>query len=145
VKVNISAISRKHGISRESLRQWRDQGLDLADDAAVAERVSIMRKTVAQSTAAPADGGESLAEAKRRRAVADADFSELRARREAGLLIEVAAVEESFARVGSIVRSKLLSWQGTLPNQLEGMAAVGISKVLGEEVRAILEAIHASR
>lgn len=142
MKTNISQLARQHKVTRESLRQWRDLGLDLADDKAVAERVAIMRRVGDQSTKAPADGGESLAEAKRRRAIADANLAEMRAQREAGTLIDLETVEESFSRVGGIVRSKLLSWQGTLPNQLEGLSAVGIHRVLAEEVRAILEAIH---
>ena len=94
------------------------------------------------SPAAPTDWGESYSEAQRRRAVADADRAEIVARRESGSVIAVADVEEIFNQLGAEMRSRLLSWIGTLPPQLEGLDAARIQRLLREKITDLLTSIH---
>ena len=139
--VNISQLARDHGTSRETIRKLRLDGIDLADDKAVADGLACSRAKSTSPAPSPADG-ESYSEAKRRRAVADADRAEIIARRESGAVIEVAAVEELMARLGAEMRSRLLSWIGTLPPMLEGLDACRIQSIMREKITEILTAIH---
>lgn len=140
MKPNISAIAREHNVSRESLRNWRDGGLDLADSKAIAERVKIMRGKSADDI--PADGTESLAEAKRRRAIADADLSEMRSKREAGTLVDLAVVEDAFQQIGLTMKARLLEWPSTLVHELEGRSGVEIHKILDNRIVQLLTQIY---
>lgn len=122
--------------------KWRDQGLDLSDERAVAERVSIMRQSAERASDAPTNGSESLAEAKRRRASADADLAEMRAKREAGELIDLATVQQSFSEVGASVRARLLALPAALVSELEGLTGSQIYNALQKRIHELLTAIH---
>jgi hypothetical protein len=138
--VNISKLARDHGTSRETIRKLRTNGIELSDSKAVADALACSR---AKSTSpAPTGGGETLLEAKRRRAVADADRAEIVARRESGEVIEVAAVEELMTRLGAEMRSRLLSWVGNLPPQLEGLDASRIQPIMRHKITELLTSIH---
>jgi len=140
---NLSAIARHHGISRNTLQGWRDQGLDLTDEKAVAERVTTMRRPNAPDTASlsPA-GSESYAEAKRRRAVADATVAELKAGQQAGKLIDLAEVEQAFAEIGFVLRARLLALPSNLVAELEGLTGAQIHLALKKHVYQLLHDLH---
>jgi hypothetical protein len=138
--VNISQLARDHGVSRETIRKLRTNGIDLSDDKAVCDGLAASKAQAAAP--APTDGSESLLEAKRRRAIADADRAEVIARRESGEVIAVADVEELMTRLGAEMRSRLLSWIGTLPPQLEGLDAARIQRLLREKITDLLTSIH---
>ena len=139
--VNVSQLARDHGVSRETIRKLRENGIDLADGKAVADGLAASKARI--STPAPITGdGETLLEANRRRAVADADRAEVQAARESGSVIAVSDVEELMNRLGAEMRSRLLSWVGTLPPQLEGLAACRIQAVMRDKITELLEGIH---
>jgi hypothetical protein len=137
--INVSALARQHGISRETIRVWKNEGVDISDEKAVADRVSKMPGRDPSSTVGE---GESYCEARTRRMRADADRSELNARQQAGELVSLAAVEDAMAQLGSEMRSRLLAWIGTLPPMLEGLDAARIQAILREKVTDILTQIH---
>jgi phage terminase Nu1 subunit (DNA packaging protein) len=131
------------GVTVKTLLQWRKlEAIDITDKAAVLTRAAVAkRKEPANPAPSPADG-ESYSEARRRRAVADADKAEVIARRESGSVIEVADVEEIFSQLGAEMRSRLLSWVGNLPPQLEGLDACRIQAVMRDKITELLEGIH---
>ena len=139
--VNVSALARDHGTSRETIRKLRANGIELSDSKAIADALSCSRARIAPPAPSPTDG-ETFAEARRRRAVADANFAELRAKRESGAVVDLANVEASFAALGAEMRSRLLSWIGTLPTQLEGLDAARIQRLLRQKITDLLTAIH---
>jgi hypothetical protein len=141
---NISAISRQYGVSRETVRKIRDHGINLADDAAVTNAIAVSKAKLA-APAAPATDGESYSEARRRRAVADANLAELRAQREAKSLVDAAAVQEFFHSVIIEFRSRLLAMRGDLIHQLHGLSEPGIYKVLDKSFCELLESIATRR
>ena len=144
MKPNISALSRHYGISRQSLATWQREGIDIANPQAIAERKLTMRgKPSATPEPPPAPGAETIAEARRRRAVADADFAELRAQREAGELIDLATVEASFAALGHQMRAHLLALPVAAAGELEGLPAAGIAAALRKHVVEILTLLYA--
>lgn len=58
--------------------------------------------------------------------------------KEAGELMERSAVTACFAEAGTILRSKLESWQATLPPQLAGREEAAIRTVLADQVESLL-------
>ena len=140
---NLSALARHHRISRNTLQRWRDCGLDLTDEKAITARVATMRQPSSAETAAPSPtGSESYAEAKRRRAVADATLSELRAGQQAGKLIDLATVEQAFAEVGFVLRARLLALPSNLVAELEGLTGAQIHLTLKKHVHQLLHDLH---
>ena len=143
MKPNVSALSRQHGISRQTLATWQREGIDIANAQAVAERKLTMRgKEQATPDATPPPGAETIAEARRRRAVADANLSELRAKREAGALVDLATVEASFAALGHQMRAHLLALPVAAAAELEGLPAAGIAAALRKHVVEILTLLY---
>jgi transposase-like protein len=138
--VNISQLARDHGTSRETIRKLRENGISLADDKAVAAGLACSR---AKSTPpAPTGDGESYAEAKRRRAIADANRAEIIAKRESGSVIAVCDVEALFAQLGAELRSRLISMRGDLVVELEGRTGPQIFAILDKRICELLENIH---
>lgn len=131
----LASLAREHGVSRETLRAWRDSGVDIQDAAALAARIAVMPGK---------SNDETLLEAKRRRAVADADRAEILAAREAGKVIELAEAEQVMAKIGAEVRARLLAWRGTLVPELFGLDEPGIHRVLTDRIHELLEMISSN-
>lgn len=136
-------MAEKAGVTVKTLLAWRKfEAIDITDKAAVLTRAAVAkRKEPANPAPSPADG-ESYSEARRRRAVADADKAEVIARRESGSVIEVAAVEELMTQLGAEMRSRLLGWRGDLVVELEGLSGPKIAAVLDRRICELLERIH---
>lgn len=140
---NIAKLARDYGVSRESVRRMRDVGgVDLTDREAIAAAVATMKGKAELVAEGP---GESYAEAKRRRAAADADFARLRADREAGKLIDFEEAKSTFATLGHEVKARLLAMKSNLVNQLVGLDEIGISRVLDERINELLQSIFEDR
>ena len=140
---NLSAIARHHGISRNTLQRWRDCGLDLTDEKAITARVATMRQPSSAETAAPSpSGSESYAEAKRRRASADANLAEMKAAQQMGKLIDLATVEQAFAEVGFLLRARLLALPSNLVSELEGLTPAQIHLTLKKHIHQLLHDLH---
>lgn len=139
---NLSAVARQHGISRNTLQRWRDGGLEITDEKAVAARVAIMRKPSSAETVAPSPGSESYAEAKRRRATADANLAELKAAQQMGKLIDLATVVQAFAEIGFVLRARLLALPSNLVAELEGLTPAQIHLTLKKHIHQLLHDLH---
>ena len=117
----------------KSLRNWRDrEGLDITDVDAVLHRAGKHPSTA---------GGESWSEARRRRAVADADRAEILAKREAGAVVAVADVHEVFSALGSEMKARLLAMRATLVEDLTGRPPEAIARILDDRIRELLASI----
>lgn len=126
--VNLSAIAKEHGLTRETVRKWRDEGLDIASPKAIKARMENMRRQ------SPALEGESLSEARRRKMVADANRSELLTRKERGEFVQAstaAAAIELLTRHVEIVWKQL---PRELPGRLEGLSPADMMKVITHHV-----------
>jgi hypothetical protein len=137
--INVSALARQHGISRETIRVWKNEGVDISDEKAVADRVSKMPGRDPSTTVGE---GESYCEARTRRMSADADRAEFQAKQQAGELVSLAAVEDAMQQLGSEMRSRLLGWSGILPPMLEGLDAARIQAILRTKITELLTQIH---
>ena len=128
----LAQLARETGVSRETIRGWRDSGIDVQDPAAIAARIAAM----------PGRGtDESFSDARRRREIALADRAELIAKREAGAVVSVNEVEALFSQLGAEMRSRLLAWRGQLVAELHGASEARIHQVLTERVHELLESI----
>jgi hypothetical protein len=139
--VNISALARDHKVSRETIRKLRTNGVNLGDDKAITQGLACSRAK-SSAPAPTTDGAETLFDAKRRRAVADANRAEVIAARESGSVIAVSDVEELMTRLGAEMRSRLLGWRGDLVVELEGLSGPKIAAVLDRRICELLEGIH---
>jgi phage terminase Nu1 subunit (DNA packaging protein) len=127
------------GVSVKTIREWKkSEGLDLSDIKAVMLRAGKVERTN------PTDG-ETYTEARRRRAIADADFAEVRAKRESGSVISVADVDALFNQIGAEMRSRLLSMRSDLVVELEGQSGPAIYRILDKRICELLESIHKTK
>jgi len=128
-----SELAKLAGVSVKTIREWKkSEGLDLSDVKAVMLRAGKVERDN------PTDGGESYTEARRRRAIADANRAEIIARRESKSVVERAAVEQAFVLIVSEFRARLLSMRGDLIHQLHGLPEAGIYRVLDDAFRDLL-------
>lgn len=137
----IAEASRATAVSPASLRKWRDvEGIDVLNPKQLAKRVELKQVKIDGSAApAPATGApESYSEARRRRAVADANRAELIAKRESGELVSLAVVTGTFERIGYLFRSILNRELGILPGELCGLSSPQIQKKLKARFHDIL-------
>jgi transposase-like protein len=127
---NISALAREHGVSRNTLIRWRDEGFDLTNNKAVADRVKSM---------ASRSGSPDLAAA--RLAKIEAETARIRFAHdiEKGKFVESYLIEGDGQRIGHAVRLSLDELAQQLPPQLAGRSAGEILKILRSEFRRALE------
>ena len=119
----MSSIARKHGISRQTVSAWKQEGVDLTDPQAVADRLTLMREKTSQPT---------LTDERRRKLKADADMAELRVAQTKGELISRAEVDLEMRRVGSVFGAALERLQADLPPMLEGLKVESMAGVIRE-------------
>jgi hypothetical protein len=120
---NISELARRFQVSRESLRVWRNSGLNLADERAVAARVLEMRT-------GPADG-EPLKAARLRKTQLECRRIELAIQRENENYVPWETVNQSATVFFSILRSLFRELEGALPEVLNGLDA----PAMGREIK----------
>jgi len=132
--VNLSALAREHGVSRESLRLWQLEGVNLSSPAAIAERRARMK------TAAP--GG--IVAARIAKLELEAERLRLRVEAERGLLVSAAEVHADACRIGVIVRQSLTkAATSDLPPLLAGRTAAEVSVLLTDYFRNLCAALAA--
>jgi phage terminase Nu1 subunit (DNA packaging protein) len=139
--INISKLARDHGTSRETIRRMRDHGIDLSDTAAITAALAASRARRSSAPPSP-PGSESYAEAKRRRASADANLAEMKAAQQMGKLIDLATVEQAFADIGFVLRARLLALPSNLVAELEGLTPAQIHLTLKKHIHQLLHDLH---
>lgn len=118
-------LSALVGVTCATLRAWRDQdGLDLGDIEAVKRRAGTLTSK-----------DESLADARRRRAVASADAEEIRVRRMKGELIETRIPKGVINHLDHAVG---LIWKQT-PNELTGILDGLSGGKMRDEIRRYID------
>jgi hypothetical protein len=114
-KVNISALSRQLGVSRESLRKWRLEGVDLSKPAQLAERVARMHTGPA--------GSEPMKSERLRKLRADAGIAEHELAKRRGEVLDAGTVQELFVGLVMNCLAQFKRGPSQLPGLLEGMSA----------------------
>lgn len=117
------------GVSPEAIRNWKAAGVDVMDEAAVAE---FRKGLVGEDRAAePKD----LQEARRLKVIAETRLAELKIAETERKLVPIAEVDNGFVAVGVIVRQVILRLENDLPPMLEGLKAAGMKKILRTYLR----------
>lgn len=124
------------GVSPRTLSNWRIEGVDIQDSTALAKRAAIMHRRT--------EAGEDLAQAKLRKATADADRAETRAAFEKGQLVPVAGIRESGRAAGQAVRHAFEKLAAGLPPLVAGRSAAEVAQILRSEIRKALATLAES-
>jgi plasmid maintenance system antidote protein VapI len=132
MRTNISQTAKRLGVHRSTLQAWQREGINLADEQALQERLAASRKP----------GGETFSEARRRKEVAAANRMETLAAREAGELVPATGIAEQGRAIGLSVRQALDRLAHDLPPQLAGRPAAEVGKILKRHFRETLDNLH---
>jgi hypothetical protein len=128
VRKTNKAICKKYGITDNTLQAWIGEGIDIHDDAAMAERVA--RKHGA--------AGTEMYQARLKKLQAEAISAQLKADELAGKLIAIDEVEACFVRIGNVTKSLLIRMQADLPPALEGQTPSRMQAIIAQAVASIL-------
>jgi transposase-like protein len=132
--INLSALAREHGVSRESLRLWALEGVNLSNPTEIAERRARMK------TAAP----PSIVAARIAKLELEAERLRLRVEAERGLLVSADEVQADARRIGCLVRQSLnKAASQDLPPLLAGRTAAEVSVLLARYFRDLCAALAA--
>ena len=115
------------GTSRESLRNWAKEGIDITDEAAVRARAAHVEKRVADS--------EDMAEVKLRKLRAEADLKEHELQVERGLFVSKDEVVTEGVRMGVTIKGVFLKLSSDMTPILAGRPAAEIKKALDKYAR----------
>jgi hypothetical protein len=132
VRKTNKAICKKYGITDNTLQAWIAEGIDVQDDAAMAERTARKHGTA----------GTEMYQARLKKLQAEAISAQLKADDMAGRLIALDEVEQAFTKIGTVTKSLLVRLQADLPPMLEGQSPARMSKIIGEAVEAVLCAMN---
>ena len=134
--VNISALARHHRVSRESLRQWRRDGVDLSNPAQLADRIARMHTL--------GNASEALKRERLRKLKADATLAELELAKRRGDVIDAAIVAELFQSLTIAAIAQLKRLPCELPGMLEGMDPAAMQAALADFRDEAIVAVRAA-
>ena len=135
------------GCSVPTLRSWQRGGCNVFDDAAVRNRIARSTKLPPgiKPEWQPATTGETLGEARRRLAIAQANRAEVLAAQAAGSVIDLNEAIGLFQRIALELKGRLMALRGELVPELEGKTPAQMHRLLDERFRDLLDAIHERR
>ena len=126
-KTNVE-ICKTHGITDKTLQAWKNEGIDIYNDEAMAERAA--RKHGAS--------GNAMSEARLQKLQAEARSATMKADQLAGKLIEINEVRDAFTKIGAVTKGMLMRMQADLPPMLEGQSPSRMSQIIGESIHKVL-------
>lgn len=115
------------GTSRESLRKWSKEGIDITDEAAVRARAAQVEKRVAAS--------EDMAEVKLRKLKAEADLKEHELEVERGRFVSQESQRADGQKLGLVLQGMMLKMAGDLTPVLAGRPAGEVKKAIDKYAR----------
>jgi transcriptional regulator with XRE-family HTH domain len=115
------------GTSRESLRKWAKEGIDITDEAAVRARAAQVDKRVASS--------EDMAEVKLRKLRAEADLKEHELEVERGRFVSQESQRADGQKLGLVLQGMMLKMAGDLTPVLAGRPAGEVKKAIDKYAR----------
>lgn len=126
--VNLAALSREHGVSRETLRAWKMQGVNMANPSEITARKEAMRDKPSSE----------LAAARLAKIKAETERIAFAHEVEKGRFVDAVAVYQDGVRAGALVRESFERLENELPPQLAGRTAGEISAILKRTFRQTL-------
>ena len=129
---SLAALARQYGVGRETIRRWRDQGIDITDQKVMKAQVAGMAK-----------GGSSpdLAAARLEKIQAETARIKFAHEVEAGRFVCAASVKAEGHLIGQTFRLAIDQLANQLPPMLAGHDAGEILKILRREFRRTLQSL----
>jgi transposase-like protein len=125
-EINLSAIAREFNVSRETLRSWKNQGVDLTNPAAVADKLRSMKSAPTAS----------LSEARLQKLNLESERLRLQVDEQRGKLVSADIIYQDARSIGSQVRQRLdKAASNDLPPLLAGRNAAEIKVLLTKYFR----------
>ena len=126
---SISSLARAHGVSRESVRKWKSEGVDLSDGKAVKARVASMQK--------PSASPDLMA---RKKEKLEVEIARLRHQLaiDQQRFVSAEIMQSTGRQVGQLVRQSLDRLCSELPPLLAGHDSAKIFQILKTEFRRVL-------
>ena len=115
------------GTSRESLRKWAKEGIDITDESAVRARAAQVDKRVADS--------EDMAGVKLRKLKAEADLKEHELEVERGRYVSQESQRADGQKLGLVLQGMMLKMAGDLTPVLAGRPAGEVKKAIDKYAR----------
>lgn len=115
------------GTSRESLRKWAKEGIDITDEAAVRARAAQVDKRTANH--------EDLAEVKLRKLKAEADLKEHELEVERGCYVSQESQRADGQKLGLVLQGMMLKMADDLTPILAGRPAGEVKKAIQKYAR----------
>ena len=115
------------GTSRESLRKWSKEGIDITDESEVRARAAQVDKRVASS--------EDMAEVKLRKLRAEADLKEHELEVERGRFVSQESQRADGQKLGLVLQGMMLKMAGDLTPVLAGRPAGEVKKAIDKYAR----------
>ena len=115
------------GTSRESLRNWAKEGIDITDEEAVRARAAHVEKRVASN--------EDMAEVKLRKLKAEADLKEHELEVERGRYVSQESQRADGQKLGLVLQGMMLKMAGDLTPVLAGRPAGEVKKAIDKYAR----------
>ena len=126
---SLAELSRQTGITRETLRKWKNDGVDIQEPDQLAARIEVMR-----SNAEPG----SLTDAKLRKCILECERIQFALEREQGKFYLASEVDALFNHADHAVSTVWKNLGRELPALLDGVPTSGMEKVIHGFVDDIL-------
>jgi len=123
--VNLSELARKTGITRQTLRQWQADGIDLADPAQLASRIEAMRRNAAPG---------SLSEARLRKVLLECERLEFQLERERGEWCQVTEAKAVIDLLDIVTAQIWKTAPREIPGWLDGVPTARMQRTLEDFV-----------
>jgi len=139
----IAGMARRHGISRQTLHDWRNHGIDITDDAAIRARKRLI--DTAAKAPLPQASHADLLNARVVRARIAAAREKLRLDHEAGRVVDTEVVGAWLEQLAVVLRAQLSAMVRTLPERLSGIDAAEAHAVLFEAVEGVFATMRTAK
>lgn len=158
-KPSLQSIADRHGISRQTLYKYRDNGVDIYDDEAIKQyRLNIpgsiqatkpkfvkdpslqpeLELNDSKSIYEQIDKATNFEQARFLKMKSDAKIQAHKYEVEIGNYTKNSEIRENILRIGSAIKAALLRYESDLPPMLEGLTAAKVQKIIRQKNNHIL-------
>lgn len=126
------AIYKKWGITAATLDLWIAQGIDIFDDAVMAQKVAEKQPS------SPTEAGTETQRVKLRKLLAEARTAEMKADQQEGKLISLDELCQCLTKIGCALKANLGKMRAELPVMLYGCNQAEMTRRIGEATDRVL-------
>jgi hypothetical protein len=135
-KTTLGAIAKAHGITRNTLTAWQEEGVDIYNDQAMSDRVVVKRLGGGK-----VEGGTEMQKERLRKLRAEARTAEMRADQQEGKLISLDEICNMMTSLGATLKAQMNKFRADLPPMLYGRNHAEMTTVIAAAVDRTLQGI----